>query len=171
MLLFWIRGNRKILMVTDRLHLVVKVSYWPLFDHNSVYSSRQICTFVSAGRVRDCHVSIRNAVDTHDQRGDAARSVRRHQVLPLPGHFETLRPSGTLGSTLKVQSVLTSYHLQEYVVSLENYNCHCVYTHVWSSPRHCQAVFCLKKLPLKESLQDISGNGRGLKTFSWLCGW
>lgn len=115
MLSFWIRGNRKILTVMDRLHLVVKVSYWPLFDHNSVYSSWQICTFVSAGCVRDCHVSIRNAVDTHDQRGDAARSVRRHQVLPLPGHFETLRPSGTLGSTLRVQSSTIFYYCIDFI--------------------------------------------------------
>lgn len=115
MLLFWIRGNVKILTVMDRLHLVVKVSYWPLFDHDSVYSSWQICTFVSAGRVRDCHVSIRNAVDTDDQRGDAARSVRRHQVLPLPGHFQTLRPSGTLGSTLRVQSSTIFYYCIDFM--------------------------------------------------------
>lgn len=72
---------------------------------SSVSHFRPICTFVPAGCVCDCHISIRDAVDPDDQRGDAARSVRRHQVLPLPGHLQTLRPSGTLGSSLIVSSL------------------------------------------------------------------
>lgn len=105
--------------------------------------NKSVC--VPAGRVCDCHVSIRDAVDTHDQRGDAARSVRRHQVLPLPGHFKTLWPSGTLGSKLKVQSSSICYCCinvisLEGMFSFEKCNCDCV-----KFPWRCHAVYCLFK--------------------------
>lgn len=46
--------------------------------------------FVPAGRLCHSYISLCDVVDPPDQRSDAARSIRRHQILPLPRHFTSL---------------------------------------------------------------------------------
>lgn len=66
-----------------------------------VLLSLLIQTCVSAGRVCHSYVSLRHVVGPPDQRSDAAGSLRWHQVLPLPGHFTPVRPSGRITSTVR----------------------------------------------------------------------
>ena len=66
----------------------------------AVTDTSNLCAFLPAGCVRHSYVPLRHAVGPADQRSDTARSIRRHQVLPLPGHFPSLWPSGRLGLTV-----------------------------------------------------------------------